>query len=811
MTLEKRTYVLAAGVAIFLSLAGAGRGAQLITRGAQGTTNEINITADKLSTGDGSNQIEATGNVEIKREGMTLKADEVRVNRETQDMEAKGKVSVDDPDWKVKSASSLQLNLEKETGEIQDGDLFLEDGHISMGGRRFQKLGGQTYHVDDGFFTTCLCASGAPEWKVSADQMDLNLEGLGTVRNGYFYIFDVPVLYVPYGFFPLRTERQTGFLFPKFGQSTKDGFRFMQPFFWAISKSTDSTVKLDYESRTRFGFLGEFRTMIDRDSDFRIESSYFNEMWRKNADADVVDKTIADPTIPQDRWSLIGTHRYATATDWLTFSDFAVYSDDLFTRELVDRFDLPGSQEADILRSRFGESRFGVFRNWGDTFLKGQWNFYQDFIQPDGTTLQRTPQVSFWGRRFLGDFPLEFRWNTQGVNYIRRKANPQNEFDYSGVLAQGGDGLRFDLRPEAVLPFRLTSGVFGSVSVAPRETLYHLYTPVKASERNVSRELVELRGNINTALSRIYAFDGLGLSHVKHVVEPEISYLFIPGVSQRNIPIMDEVDRINRRNVLTFAVMNRFWGKVVSGLLPPPADSNVEMLSSGIVGDVRQMGSLRLALSYDIDKERHGGDSLSDVDFNLRLAPAPYVDIHFDGGINPGAWDLSQARLTLSVSDPRPMLRRTLDADFNRPNGLSLGYQFLRRGPKDIVDGVPVHGNSFLADDANIDLDAPANCVSHPLDPRCPGTGFDKNTVGNLNGSLLYHLTDNLLFNLSSTYNVRDNQFIGFRAITKLLSFCECWTATFSVSHNVNPAKTSFSFDFSLLGLGNSQSKGSLK
>jgi LPS-assembly protein len=788
MRLETRFYVLLVMTGV-LALGKLGQAAQLIPRGAPGTTNEINVTADKLSTGDGSNQIEATGNVEVKREGMTLKADEVRVNRETQDIEAKGKVSVDDPDWKVKSADSLQMNMEKEIGEIHDSDLFLEDGHISMSGRRFQKLGGQTYHVDDGFFTTCLCESGAPSWKFYAEQMDLTLEGVGTVKNGYFYIWDVPVMYLPYGFFPLRTERQTGLLFPQFGQSTKEGFRFLQPFFWAMSKSTDATVKLDIETRARAGFIGEFRTIFDRDSDFTLESSYFNESWRKNAQDAVVDKTIADPTIPKNRWSLIGTHRYSLSSDWLTYSDFAAYRDDLFTRELVDRFDLPGNQESDIRRSRFGESRFGLFRNWGDTFVKGEMNFYQDFIQPDSTTQQRTPQISFWGRRFLPDFPLEFRWRTEGVNYWRaggvNHANPQT-----------GDGLRLDLRPEAVLPFRLASNFFGSLSVAPRETLYHLYTPpVQSSDRNVSRELVELRADVSTGISRVFAFNGLGLSHIKHVLEPEISYLFVPGVNQSRIPIMDDIDRINRRNVLTFALSNRFWGKSASGLAPPADDSSVEQLSSGVIGDIRQMASLKLALSYDINKERKGGDSLSDLDLNMRVTPVPYIDIHFDGGINPGAWQVSQARLTFSVSDWRPMLRRTLDADFNRPNALGLGYQFLRGGP-----------NSFLADDANIDLDAPANCVLHPLDPRCPGTGFNKNTVGNLNGNLLYHVTDHVLFNFNSTYDVRDNRFIGFRAITKLLSFCECWTATFTVNHNINPAKTSFSFDFSLLGLGNSRS-----
>lgn len=775
MLLENRFLLLAIAAAV-LCFTGPAGAAQLTTRGAQSPASEINVTADKLSSGDGSNQIDASGNVEVKRGETTLKAEDVRVNRATQDIEAKGKVSLDDPEWKVKSADAIEFNLEKETGQIQNGDLFLEDGHVGISGRRLQKFGGQTYHVDDGFFTTCLCESGAPSWKFSAEQMDLALDGVGTIKNGYFYVMDVPVFYVPYGIFPLRTERQTGFLFPQFGHSTKEGFRFMQPFFWAMSKSTDATVKFDIETAARYGFLGEFRTLFDRETDFRIDSAYFNEAWRTDQTDAIVDHTIADQHIPRDRWSIVGSHRYTTSSDWLTFSDFAAYSDTLFTRELIDRFDLPGTQEADIRRSRFGASRMGVFRNWGDTFLKGEMNFFQDFIQPASGTLQRTPQVGLWGRRFLSNFPLEFRWRAEGVNYIRR---------------EGGDGLRMDLRPEAVLPFSLASRLFGALSVAPRETVYHLYSPVKSSDRNLSRELVELRANIGSAVSRIFGFTGLGLSHVKHVVEPEVSYLFVPGVNQSRIPIMDEIDRINRRNVLTFAVTNRFWGKTATRLAAAPSDSNVEMLGPGI-GDVRQLASLKLALSYDINRERKGGDSLSDLDVNLRLSPGAYIDMTLDGGLNPGAWDISQARLTFSITDPRPILRRSLDPDFNRPNSLSLGYQFLRRGP-----------NSIFAENANFNID---NCPLQPTTLGCPDNPFNKNTVGNVNANLFYRLTDNLLVNVGSTYDAIDSRFLGFRAITKLLSFCECWTATLSIGRTINPAKTSFSFDFSLLGLGNTKS-----
>ena len=185
MLLEYR-FLLPAIAVVVLGFTGPSRAAQLMTRGAQSSTGEINVTADKLSTGDAANQIDAAGNVEIKRGDTTIKGEEVRVNRTTQDMEVKGKVSLDDPEWKIKSADAIEFNLEKETGEIQNGDLFLEDGHIGISGRRLQKFGGQTYHIDDGFFTTCLCESGSPSWKFSAEQMDLALEGVGTIKNGYF-------------------------------------------------------------------------------------------------------------------------------------------------------------------------------------------------------------------------------------------------------------------------------------------------------------------------------------------------------------------------------------------------------------------------------------------------------------------------------------------------------------------------------------------------------------------------------------------------------------------------------------------------
>jgi len=758
-------------LALCCLLPGPGNGQAQTTKPSSGADAQINVTADKLSISESGAQIEASGNVEIERQGTTLKAEQINVNRTTQDVQATGKISLDDPEWKINSADSISLNLEKETGEMTNADLFIEQGHISISGSRFQKLGGQTYHVDEGFFTTCLCDTGPVPWRFSAEQIDLTAGGLGTVKNGYFYIYDVPVFYLPYGFFPLKTERQTGFLFPKFGTSTDEGFRFQQSFFWAISKSTDTTFAFDFQTDARYGFLNEIRTLFDRDSDFFLQTAYFNEGLRQREQGDVVDRTIADPDIPVNRWGIMGTHRYDFASNWLTYSDIAAYRDDLFTRELVERFDLAPTVQGDIRRSRYASSRFGVFKSWGDSHFQGEWNFYQDFIQPDAITLHRTPQISFWGRKGLENFPLEMRWRAEGVNYIRR---------------EGGDGMRLDLRPELLLPLRMSS-LFGSLSIAPRQTLYHLYETVQSSDHNVSRELVEIRGNIGTAIGRVFQWNALGLSRFKHVIEPELSYLFVPGIDQTRIPIMDGIDRVRRRNVVTFGFNNRFSGKSLSPLVDPESLRQVEPLNVAMGGAAQDLGSLRFALSYDVDKERKGGDTLSDLDMNLTLNLTNFLSFNFDGGVDPGRWDVTQARANVSLTDPRTMTRLYLDPDFNRPNSFNIGYHYLSRGI-----------NGFLAENANID------CIDNPFDPACPSV-VNKTTVGNLVLGGLYHLTEHLLTHVNTTYDVRETRFLNFRAAAKLLSRCECWTLTLGLQRDINPAKTTFNFTFGLLGLGGSE------
>src|SRR5262245_55053112 len=142
---------------------------------------------------------------------------------------------------------------------------------------------------------------------------------------------------------------------------------------------------------------------------------------------------------------------------------------------------------------------------------------------------------------------------------------------------------------------------------------------------------------------------------------------------------MDQVDRINRRNIVTFLLANRFWGKFVREPSARLEDQDIEVLDAPTTTELRQMASLNLALSYDINAERKGADSLSDLDLQLILTPLSYIDLGLHLGVNPGAWGLQQAGLGLSIRDPRPITRRVLDPDFVSPNRIDLTYRYMRR------------------------------------------------------------------------------------------------------------------------------------
>ncbi len=199
-----------------------------------------------------------TGNASVTQNKTVLTADQVDFLRRDRIVHAKGDVHIVDPIGDIR-ASEGTLNLNDESADLTDATVTSKEKDYVLKGAKIQKLIGQRYKVLDGFFTTCGCERGTPDWSITGDQMDVHMGDTGTARNGAFDVLGHPLVPLPYAIFPADTDRHSGLLGPRVGESGLRGFQLLQPYYIALNKSSDATVALDVETSQRVGGLAEYR------------------------------------------------------------------------------------------------------------------------------------------------------------------------------------------------------------------------------------------------------------------------------------------------------------------------------------------------------------------------------------------------------------------------------------------------------------------------------------------------------------------------------------------------------------------------
>ncbi|MGH7823314.1 MAG: LPS-assembly protein LptD, partial [Candidatus Binatia bacterium] len=531
------------------------------------TVDAANVTYDREA-----NQVVARGRVTIAREGSLLTADEVRIDRGTKIGTATGNVQLSDPQGTIR-AERFAVNLDDETGVLEEGQVYLNSTHMSITGEKFEKSYGQTYHIENGTFTTCQCGVGAPSWSIAGDEIDVALDGYGIVENATFRVMDVPILYLPIAAFPAKVSRQSGLLAPQFGFSKKRGLTFLQPLYVVVNKSADLTLSADVETEARIGGIAEYRYALDTRSRGAVNGAFFDEVFRNNAERDIVNQNVADPDIPEQRWSVTADMRQGLPWEVTGFTDVLAVSDDFYLRE-IPTFSFDPQYERTLRTSRYTQSRAGLYRLWDRATVLGQVIYYQDFIQEDDLTLQRLPQVSAFASERFFDRRLKLRFTGEAVNFARR---------------EGFDGPRVDVYPSAEVPFRWQEYLRGGLNAGFRETAYHLnntdlIVPISDSgsvqetdpavagiSTSPTRELFIAGADIGTELNRVFVVDGENVEKLKHTIEPGVEYLYVPEVDQDDLPFYDFTDRINQRNLVTYGVKTRLLAKLRKA---PAAEAN---------------------------------------------------------------------------------------------------------------------------------------------------------------------------------------------------------------------------------------------
>ncbi|HSO18216.1 MAG TPA: LptA/OstA family protein, partial [Desulfosarcina sp.] len=104
------------------------------------------ISADNVAYDAASGTYHARGNVVIEKQAARLVADAVAFNQKAMTASASGHVVMTVGE-DVLTGERVELDLDRETGVIHDGTVFLHENHFYISGERIEKTGRDTYRA----------------------------------------------------------------------------------------------------------------------------------------------------------------------------------------------------------------------------------------------------------------------------------------------------------------------------------------------------------------------------------------------------------------------------------------------------------------------------------------------------------------------------------------------------------------------------------------------------------------------------------------------------------------------------------------
>ena len=130
---------------------------------------------------------------------------------------------------------------------------------------------------EKGVFTSCKIRDDnkCPPWEIRAKSIEHNAAKKTIYyENAVMKIYDFPVFYFPKFFHPDPTvKRQSGFLVPRFTDSSMVGFGSTIPYFWAMSDDKDITIAPKLYANENLILFNEYRQAFEK-SNLIVDSSY---------------------------------------------------------------------------------------------------------------------------------------------------------------------------------------------------------------------------------------------------------------------------------------------------------------------------------------------------------------------------------------------------------------------------------------------------------------------------------------------------------------------------------------------------------
>lgn len=492
---------------------------------------ELELDGERLDVAD-REQIVIEGNVIAQRADQVLRTE--RLEYDT----ASGAYSAPQP--LTYQDSGLLLSADSGHGNLNDDTSVLSNVRYQFLGtrgngraERIEILDPERARMQGMEFSTCDLDD--PDWQLRARHIDIDQStGVGKARHATLRFRGIPLLYVPYGEFPIDDRRKSGLLLPSLSRSNSGGVDFMLPYYVNLAPNYDLTLYPRVITSRGYMLGAEFRYLLPGQHRGEVFGTWLPD-----------DRSYEG----NNRGYLEIKHFSRVSADWYVSADIRQVSDDRYFEDFGDSLSIAATS---VLPSRAGLYGRGAW--WRAAVTLDAYKITDPNVPSRLEPFRRMPRVTFNAREQIG----------LGV-----VAGLDSELVRFNKSSRPEDGTRLDLYPYLALPIE-RSGWFLRPELGWRQTEYDY--DFGEGRRDDSRGLPIFSLDAGLIFER--EMNWLGRNWL-HTLEPRLYYLNVPYKDQDGLPVFDTqeltfgfgqlfrtnrfvgADRQGDANQATFAVTSR--------------------------------------------------------------------------------------------------------------------------------------------------------------------------------------------------------------------------------------------------------------
>jgi LPS-assembly protein len=336
------------------------------------------IDADSL-TGKKEDQVEATGDVTLRQDGQSVRANNLQYNQITREVDAHGAVVLEQDGNKI-SGPHLQFNMNTNVGAMQQPQYHLKENDARGSADVLHIQDRMHYSLESATYTTC--PAGNDDWLMKMGLLEIDRDRqVGVAHNALVDFKGVPILYTPWMDFPLNGQRKSGLMAPIIGGTVSGGSEVTLPFYWNIAPNFDATIAPRQMDKRGLLLNNEFRY---------LEPTFSGEMHADVLPADAITK--------QSRSLFSLKHNHSLANRFSGYVDYTHVSDDAYFRDLGNVINV--TSQANLLE----EEGVNYNADWWTAMARVQhYQTLQDPAAPLVEPYSRFPQLTFNARQNYAD------------------------------------------------------------------------------------------------------------------------------------------------------------------------------------------------------------------------------------------------------------------------------------------------------------------------------------------------------------------------------------------------------------------------